>query len=61
MEIKIGVDVMMRTFSTDKTLLHHVDSCVATNQDRRKPNQWVNKITQRLIDAGVTSIEQLQS
>jgi hypothetical protein len=61
MEIKIGVDTMMKTFPTDNTLLHNVVSCVAINQDRRKPNRWVNKITQKLIDAGITSIEQLQS
>jgi hypothetical protein len=61
MEIEIGVDTMMKTFPTDNILLHHVVSCVAINQDRRKPNRWVNKITQKLIDAGITSIEQLQS
>jgi hypothetical protein len=38
MEIEIGVDVMMKMLSTDSTLLHHVVSCVAINQDRRKPN-----------------------
>jgi hypothetical protein len=61
MVIEIGVDVMMKTFPTDNTLLHHVVSCVAINQNRRKPNRWVNKITQKLIDAGITSIEQLES
>jgi hypothetical protein len=61
MVIEIGVDVMMKTFPTENTLLHHVVSCVAINQDRRKPNRWVNKITQKLIDAGITSIEQLES
>jgi hypothetical protein len=61
MEIEIGVNTMMKTFPTDSTLLHHVVSCVDINQDRRKPNRWVNKTTQKLIDAGITSIEQLQS
>jgi hypothetical protein len=61
MEIEIGVDTMMKTFPTDSTLLHHVVSCAAIKQDRHKPNRWVNKITQKLIDAGITSIEQLQS
>jgi hypothetical protein len=61
MEIEIGVDSMMKTFPTNNTLLHHVVSCVAITQDRRKPNRWVNKITQKLIDAGITSIGELQS
>jgi hypothetical protein len=52
---------MMKTFPADNTLLHHVVSCVAINQHRHKPNRWVNKITQKLIDAGITSIEELQS
>jgi hypothetical protein len=57
METEIGADAMMKTFPTYSTLLHHVVSCVAINQDRRKPNRWVNKITQKLIDAGIISIE----
>jgi hypothetical protein len=61
MEIEIGVDSMMKTFPANNILLHHVVSCVATTQDRRKPNRWVNKITQKLIDAGITSIEELES
>jgi hypothetical protein len=62
MEMEIGVDTMMKTFPTNNTLLHHVVSCVAINQDRRKPNRWVNKITQKLIDSGITSIfEELES
>jgi hypothetical protein len=61
MEIEIGVDSMMKTFPANNTLLHHVISCVAVTQDRRKPNRWVNKITQKLIDAGITSIEELES
>jgi hypothetical protein len=61
MEIIIGVDAMMKTFPVDNTILHHVVSCVAINQDRRKPNRCVNKITQKLIDADITSIEQLES
>jgi hypothetical protein len=61
MVIEIGVDAMMKTFPTDNTVLHHVVSCVAINQDRRKPNRWVNKITHKLTDAGITAIEQLES
>jgi hypothetical protein len=61
MKIEIEVNVMMKTFPTNNTLLHHVVSCVAIHQDRRKPNRWVNKITQKLIDCGITSIEELES
>jgi hypothetical protein len=34
MEMEIGVDTVMETFPRDNTLLHHVISCVATNQNR---------------------------
>jgi hypothetical protein len=61
MEVEIGIDSMMKTFPTNNILLHHVVSCAALSQDRRKPNRWVNKITQKLIDAGITSIEELES
>jgi hypothetical protein len=61
MEMEIGVDAMMQTFPTNNTLLHHVVSRVAINQDRRKPNRWVNKIIQKLIDSGITSIDELES
>jgi hypothetical protein len=60
MNMEIGTDAMMMTFPVDHTLLHHVVSCVAVKQDRRKPNRWVNKITQKLIDSGVTNIEDLE-
>jgi hypothetical protein len=61
MEMEIGIDVMMMVFPADNTLLHRLVSCVAIRQDRRKPNRWVNKITQKLIDVGITSIEELES
>jgi hypothetical protein len=61
MEFEIGVDAIMETFPGGITLLHHVVSSVAVNQNRRKPNHWVNKITHKLIDVGITSIEQLQA
>jgi hypothetical protein len=60
MEFEIGVDATMETFPRANTLLHHVVSSVAINQNRRKPNRWVDKITHKLIDVGITSIEQLQ-
>jgi hypothetical protein len=61
MEIEIGLDVEMETFPRENTVLHHVVSSVALNQNRRKPNRWVNKITHKLINAGITSIGQLES
>jgi hypothetical protein len=61
MKMEIGADSMMMTFPVNNTLLHHVVSCVAIAQDRRKPNRWVNKITQKLIDANIESIATLQS
>ena len=59
--MEIGADSMMMAFPTNNTLLHHVVSCVAINQDWQKPNRWVNKITQKLIDTDITSIEILKS
>jgi hypothetical protein len=62
MQMEIGIDVMIMVFPVDNTLLlHHVVSRVAIKQDRRKPNRWVNKITQKLIDAEITSMEELES
>jgi hypothetical protein len=61
MEMEIGVDAMMDTFPSNNALLHHVVAAVSINQDRRKPNRWVNKMTRKLIDAGITSIQQLES
>jgi hypothetical protein len=61
MGMEIGADAMMQKFPTNNTLLHHVVSRVAINQDRRKPSRWVNKITQKLIDSGITSIDGLES
>jgi hypothetical protein len=56
MEIEIGIDAVMETFPRDNTILHHVVSSVAIEQVRRKPNHWVNKITHKLINAGIASI-----
>jgi hypothetical protein len=39
MEIEVGVDVEMETFPRENTILHHVVSSVALNQNRRKPNR----------------------
>jgi hypothetical protein len=51
----------METFPRSNTILHHVVSSVAINQSRRKPNRWVNRITNKLINAGITSIGQFES
>jgi hypothetical protein len=61
MEMEIGIDSLMDTFPPESTLLHHVVAAVVINQDRRKPNRWVNKMTCKLIDTGITSIQQLES
>jgi hypothetical protein len=41
--------------------MQHVVTSVAINQNRRKPNRWMNKITHKLINAGIVSIDQLES
>jgi hypothetical protein len=56
MEFEIGIDATMETFPRNNTLLHHVVPSVVINQNRRKPNRWLNKITHKLIDVGITSI-----
>jgi hypothetical protein len=61
MQVEIGMDDVMETFPRDNTILHHVVSSVAIEQVRRKPNRWVNKITHKLINSGITSIGQLES
>jgi hypothetical protein len=61
MLVEIGYDDEMDTFQPDSMLLHHVVSAVAIMQHRRRPNRWVNKITHKLISAGVTSTQILES
>jgi hypothetical protein len=60
MTVEIGVDDEMEVFPTAQVLLHHVVSAVAINQHRHKPNRWVNKVTRKLIDCGITNINQLE-
>jgi hypothetical protein len=50
----------METFPRSNTILHHVVLSITINQSRCKPNQWVNKITHKLINAHITSIGQLK-
>jgi hypothetical protein len=61
MKNEIGVDTLMEIFLRNNTILHHIVSSVAINQSRCKPNRWVNKITHKLINAGITSTGQLES
>jgi hypothetical protein len=58
---EIGLDVEMDSFYADVVLIHHVVSAVAIMQHRRRPNRWVNKITNKLIKAGITSTSILES
>jgi hypothetical protein len=58
---KIGDNVEMEVFPQVNILLHHVVSAVAINQNRRKPNRWVNKVTHKLIVCNIKTIEQLES
>jgi hypothetical protein len=57
---EIGVDDAIETFPTANILLHHVVSAVSINQHRHKPNRWVNKVTLKLINCGITTIDQLE-
>jgi hypothetical protein len=60
MEFEIGKDEEMKSFPKASILLHHVVSAVSINQQRRKPNRWVNKVTAKLIECGIHTIEQLE-
>jgi hypothetical protein len=60
MSVEIGIDAEPEIFPTAHVLLHHVVSAVAINQRRHKPNRWVNKVTRKLIDCGITTINQLE-
>jgi hypothetical protein len=51
----------MEIFPQVNILLHHVVSAVAINQNRRKPNRWVNKVTHKLIVCNIKTVEQLDS
>jgi hypothetical protein len=61
MMIEIGEDVEPETFPKVNVLLHHVVSAVAINHRRHKPNRWVNKVTTKLINCGISEVEQLES
>jgi hypothetical protein len=57
---EIGVDDEIEIFPSAHVLLHHVLSAVAINQHRHKPNRWVNKVTMKSINCGITNNEQLE-
>jgi hypothetical protein len=58
---EIGFDVEMDSFPADVVLIHHIVSAVAIMQHRRWPNRWVNKITNKLMKADITSTSILES
>jgi hypothetical protein len=58
---EIGVDDEPATFPQANVLLHHTISAVSINQRRHKPNRWVNKVTLKLVNCGITTIELLES
>jgi hypothetical protein len=60
MMYEIGSDAEQETFAPNVALIHHIVSDVAINQQGCKPNCWVSKVTHKLIDAGINSIEDLE-
>jgi hypothetical protein len=58
---EIGADVALEVFPTANVLLHYVVSAFAINQHRHKPNGWINRVTQKLIDCGINTIDQLET
>jgi thiamine phosphate synthase YjbQ (UPF0047 family) len=58
---EIGPDDEPELFPKANVLLHHVVSAVSINQRRHKPNQWVNRITLKLISCDINTIEHLES
>jgi hypothetical protein len=57
---EIGADEEPGTFPRAKVLLHHIVSAVSINQHRQKPNRWVNKVTMKLINCSITTVELLE-
>jgi hypothetical protein len=58
---EIGADDEPGTFPRANVLLHHIVSAVSINQRRQKPNRWVNKVTTKLINCGINTVELLES
>jgi hypothetical protein len=61
MIMEIGIDVELKLFPTANVIMHHVVSAVAISQHRHKPNRWVNKVTQKLINCDINTIESLET
>ena len=58
---EIGPDDEREVFPAAHVLLHHTVVAVSINQRRRKPNRWINKVTQKLVNCGVNTVELLES
>jgi hypothetical protein len=58
---EIGMDEEPAVFPRANVLLHHTVSAVSINQRRHKPNWWVNKVTLKLINCDITTVELLES
>jgi hypothetical protein len=58
---EIGMDEEPAVFPWANVLLHHTVSAVSINQRRHKPNRWVNKVTLKLINCDITTVELLKS
>jgi hypothetical protein len=56
-----GIDDEPEIFPATSILLHHVISAVAINHHRHKPNRWMNRVTLKLINCGVSTIKHLES
>jgi hypothetical protein len=58
---EIGIDDEPDIFPAANLLLHRVITAVAVNHHRHRPNRWVNRVTLKLINLGITTIGQLES
>ena len=58
---EIGPDDERELFPAAHVLLHHTVVAVSINQRRRKPNRWINKVTRKLVNCGVNTVELLES
>ena len=58
---EIGRDDAPINFPAAHVLLSHTIIAVAAYQQRRKPTRWINKVTQKMINCGINSREQLEN
>ncbi|OEU10829.1 hypothetical protein FRACYDRAFT_246701 [Fragilariopsis cylindrus CCMP1102] len=58
---EIGPDDERMVFPQAHVLLHHTVVAVSINQRRRKPNRWINKVTRKLVNCGINTVELLES